>query len=162
MNWFFVIATLIIIWFVIFRVFAKRPTIDDYKKALMEAGIKNIPETYKRSPVSELEEGNKFKFLRVAFELLGLFGEDRDRKFRKMIDTLEERIDEYILMDSDEVINEVGTRNAIVENRKLIFQLSENLDPILEKAKEILLKKGFSKGIVFRNPRYIFVRMFNH
>jgi len=156
-----VLASLVSIFLICIYLFTiERPNADDYEQALLDAGGRDIPETYEAFLKTGFEESNKIRFLAVAFKLLDLSDEARERKFQELIDRQNEQIDESIRMDSADVINELGVRNAIIDNKKLIFKLSDNLDPLLKKARKILIKQGFTKGVRFRSPRKLFAYFF--
>jgi len=139
----------------------KRPTREDYELALLEAGAREIPETCEVFLKTEFDESNKIRFLVAAFRLIELFGVARERKFQKIIDALNEDIDESIRSDSADVMNEIGARNAIIDNKELIFRLSENMYPILKKAKRLLVQQRFTKGGTrIMSPIQLFVAFF--
>jgi len=127
-----------------------------YKQALLDAGSKDIPETYQRFLVSGLKETNKIRFMIVAFELFGLSGKEREQKFREILKSINEHIDESIERDSADVMNEIGILAAIRTNKKIIFAIADNLDLILKGARRLLMERGFVRGVKWRSSRNLF------
>jgi hypothetical protein len=123
------------IYFSHYRRLTKRPTIDDYKKAIVKAG----DNYYLGIQLSTLlwAFGNKTPFYSAGFKLVGSSGQAREDKFEHLMYQIED----------------ISKRQSIIGAKEEIFRFSDAIKPIVKEARKLLLKQGFTRGVRFRSAK---------